>query len=214
MTQKTVSKISIIFLLQYILVVIFLMTTYQGGYIRHPEIHHFVFDKTYLSDLGRTHYFSGVYNPYWWVYSLTLGLVAIGTFMFYYILTSKMNKIRAFIVLSFALISAIGYLGIAFNPVDIRFYPHIIFGKIAFFSFFFALIFSLIFLAKNTKKSIVYLLVFLSILFVGFLYLQIMGLPRMQAEKALQIKVIAQKSIVIAQLVVAIAIVNIIQKTQ
>jgi len=204
MSYKFLKKITLFLLLQYPFVVLILMMTYKGGYRFHPEINYFVFDKTYLSDLGRIHYFSGNYNPYWWIYSITLTLVGIGIFLFFFLISSSLKTKFRTPILLFAIVSAIGYIGIAVNPVDIYFNKHIFYGKIAFFSFLFTAFLSLIYTKKNNNfrfKALYILNFFLSAYLIFQLYV-----PQTTNESILQIKVLAQKSIVAVQLIISILI--------
>ncbi len=196
-------KFTFLLLIQYYIAVIILIFLYKGGYIFNPEIHHFVWDKTYLSDLGRTHYFSGIKNPYWWLYTLTLSWVGTGTILFFWILSLNLSKYQSLMVRLLGFISGLGYIGIAVNPVDIHFSAHIFWGKIAFFSFYFTLILTWFFgykkLGFKQKFYLAILIIFLSV----YLYLQL-TLPKTTSEQLLATKVIAQKITVFAQLLLAI----------
>ena len=196
-------KLSILLLLQYFITVLLLIFLYKGGYRFQPEIHHFVWDKTYLSDLGRTHYFSGIKNPYWWLYTLTLSWVGIGTILFFWILSLNLSKFQSLMVRLLGFISGLGYIGIAINPVDIHFSAHIFWGSVAFFSFYFAWITIIIFTFKKNSFSRKIILLILFLILSVYLYLQL-TLPKTTDEHILLIKVIAQKITVISLLVLSV----------
>ncbi len=206
-------KTSKYLLIQYVIIVLFLIFFYQGGYRFQPYVNHFVFDKTYLSDLGRTHYFSGVYNPYWWIYTLTLSLVGIGTFLFFYILSININKKVRYIILLFSYISAFGYIGIAVNPVDIHLKTHILYGNIAFFSFIIPSFLLMIFTYRKANPTQFYPLLILNIFLAWFLAFQLLASPTVN-ERILQTKVLAQKTIVIVQLFISIYLLSVVSKTE
>ncbi len=193
-------------LLQYIIVCVILMILYQGGSLFAPKTLHYVFDQNYLSDLGRTTFFSGNNNPYWFVYSITLFLVGIGTFLFFYLTSKAVMQNRKMIIWFFALISALGYIGIAISPVDTHFKQHIISGQFAYFSFLFATL-SLNFLMdrKNYRNIFIWLLL-LNLLLIAFLSLSLFGPHSSEGIWALSLKTIAQKVMTVAQLGVSLLI--------
>jgi hypothetical membrane protein len=198
-------KITIFLLLQYFITVSLLIILYQGGYLYAPETDHFIMNKNYLSDLGRVKYFNNYENPFWIYYSFTLSLVGIATILFFK-LVSRLQKKRQFISVIFGLISGLSYIGIAVFPVDKQFDLHIISGKIAYFSFFFAVLNVNFFIDKNKHKIIHNLLLVLNVFLFLFLLLILFGPSSKEGLWALQLKTIAQKIMVSMQLLLSILI--------
>ncbi len=189
---------------QYFIVVFLLMILYHGGNYFEHSIDHFVFYKNYLSDLGRTRYFNQSVNPYWYFYSITLALVSIGVFLFFWEMSKTLSKYKKRIVLFFALLSSAGFFGIAVFPVDIAFEEHILAGSIAFFSFFIAFLFLFLFRLKSNTKTQQILFGILIILWLLFLAIKFLAPPSQASVNALILKVMAQKTIVFSQLIIAV----------
>ena len=197
-------KIALFLILQYLITVFLLILLYKGGNYYNPDEAFFVFEKNYLSDLGRTAYFNGERNPLWWIYSITLALAGLGTFLFFFLMAKNLRVYQKSMVLFFALLAGLGLVGIAVFPVDIYLKPHIISGSIAFFSFFIALLFLLVFSVKTNTKMQNFLLFLFIFLFSVFLAIKFLAPSSRQSEQALMLKVIAQKIIVASQLLIPV----------
>jgi len=193
-------------LIQYIIISIILMMLYQGGNLFASETMHYVFDQNYLSDLGRTKTFSGDENPYWYIYSISLLLVGVGTFLFFYLTSRSIIQKKKIFVRFFALVSGLGYIGIAISPVDTNFKQHILSGQFAYFSFFFAGILLNILMDKKAFPFIFKWFLFLNFLLSAFLLLSLFGPHSTEGIWALSLKTIAQKVMIIAQLGVSLIV--------
>ena len=198
---------------QYVIVTIIMIALYDAGNRYAPESTHFVFDQNYLSDLGRSMSFTGVENPNYIFYSLTLGLAGIGIFLFFLQVQNTMTSPAKHLISLFALASTIGYIGIALYPVNIDIATHVQFGRLAFFSFFFTSVISHILLDKGRFKISNKLFMVLNIMLFLYLLLMLFGPSSSQGIWALQIKTITQKIIVYSQILLCLAIyLNISQK--
>ncbi len=197
-------KWTALLIFQYFAVVFVLMLLYRGGNYFEPDAGSFVFYKNYLSDLGRTHYFNDLPNPYWFLYSLTLTLVAVGVFLFFAEMSKTLTKGRRNFLLFIALISALGFAGIAVFPVDVAFSEHIRAGSIAFLSFFLAFLLLFIYRRKQNNRTQQYLFIFLILLWLAFLGIKFFAPPSRANPQALILKVMAQKSMVLGQLLIAL----------
>ena len=206
--MKFISRISLFLLAQYILVVAVLMCLYQGGSYFSPNSIHYIFNQNHLSDLGREFYFNGSPNPFWMVYSITLSLVGIGTGLFFTIIAKQLTTSSRYFVSGLGWISGLAYIGIALFPADTGLYAHLLSGKIAYFSFFFAML--LYNISLNRKKyPVIYKWVFVLNVFL-FVYLMLMLFAPSSKESmfALQFKTLAQKIMVGMQLLVSVIIIK------
>ena len=201
-------KLSILLLLQYPIVVVVLMWLYQGGSLFRPEAIHYIYDQNYLSDLGRTQSFSLHPNPIWFLYSITLGLVGIGTGLFFYALQQILDSRFKLLVAVLGIISGLGYIGIALSPVDVQLGQHLFWGQIAYFSFFFALLLFNILLQGSRYPYIYNCVLVLNIFLFAFLLLSLFGPSSKEGVSALQLKTLAQKMMVGLQIIISVLIIR------
>ncbi len=183
-----------------------MMYFYQGGNHFDHTAENFIFDQNYLSDLGRSLTFSGEDNGAYVFYTITLSLVGVGIILLFALLTSTVTKHWKYAVIFLGSISGIAYIGIALNPVNESLMPHIIFGKIAFFAFFFSSVGIHILLDKKTYPTSNKLLYFLNIIMFLYLLLTLFGPPSSTGIWALQLKTVAQKTVVYTLIICAILI--------
>ena len=215
MNKKILYNITSLFFIQYVIVTITMMLFYDMGNRYTPEATHFVWDQNYLSDLGRSVGFSGVDNPSYIYYSLTLGLVGIGIFLFFIQLQKTMAHKAKYLMTFLATISAIGYIGIAAYPVNIDIKTHIIYGRLAFFSFFLTTLLTHVLLDKHKFKTSNKLFYGLNILLFAYLMLMFFGPSSSLGVWALQLKTITQKITVYSQVFLCMLILrNISTKPQ
>lgn len=199
-------NLTLFLFVQYVIVTLVMIMFYDAGNRYAPESTHFVFNQNYLSDLGRSVSFTGIENPSYIFYSLTLGLAGIGIFLFFYQLQKSMTSKAKHLISLFALVSALGYIGIALYPVNIDIATHILFGRLAYFSFFFTSVLSHILLNKGKFKTANKLFWVLNILLFLYLLLMLFGPSSSQGVWALQLKTIAQKVIVYGQIILCMGI--------
>lgn len=192
--------------IQYIITTVIMMFLYRGGNRYAPEVNHYVFDQNYLSDLGRTVGFSGVDNPNYYFYSITLGLIGVGILLFFIQLQNTMTNKAKHVMTALATVSAIGYIGIALYPVDLDIQTHITFGRMAFFSFFISTLLAQILLNKQTYKTANILFTILNIMLFSYLILLFFGPSSSLGVWALQLKTIAQKIMVYSQIILCLGI--------
>lgn len=195
----------ILFLLaQYLVVCLILMFLYQGGSLFDTHRLYYVVDQNYLSDLGRTIYFSNRANPLWFVYSITLSLVGLGTILFFHYISVLVAKPRRFWLQILGVISGFAYIGIAIFPVDINFKAHITSGQIAYFSFFFAFLLFSFFINRKKYRRIFYVSLLMTMALLAFLLLGFFGPHSQEGVWALQLKTLSQKLIIAMQIFVSI----------
>jgi FtsH-binding integral membrane protein len=199
-------KITQLLLAQYLIVCMVLIFFYQGGNLFDSHNTSYIMHQNYLSDLGRTKYFSGANNPFWFVYSITLILVGLASALFFRITANKTMSNHKWTVKILGTISGIGYIGIALSPVDIWFKQHIVFGQIAYFSFFFAGLALQVLMDRKNFRQIYKWIFVLNILLFAFLALSLFGPHSSEGVWALQIKTIAQKIMVFAQLSISLVV--------
>ncbi len=201
-------KLSILLLLQYPIVVAVLMWLYQGGSLFHPDATHYIYDQNYLSDLGRTQSFSAHPNPIWFVYSITLSLVGMGTGFFFYALQQILDSRFKILVTVLGIFSGLGYIGIAFSAVDVQLHQHLFWGRVAYFSFFFGLLLFNILLQRSRYPLIYKYVSILNVFLFAFLLLSLFGPSSKEGVSALQLKTLAQKLMVVLQIIISILIIR------
>lgn len=192
--------------LQYVVVTIVMMFLYTAGNRYAPELGHHVWDQNYLSDLGRSVSFAGVENPVYIFYSLTLSLVGVGIFLFFVLIVGTINSRFKSVVLFLALVTTVGYIGIAFYPVNEDIGRHILFGRLAFFSFFFTSVAAQILLDGKRYKTANGLFYVLNIMLFLYLLLMLFSPSSSVGQWALQLKTITQKLEVYSQIFLSLAI--------
>lgn len=203
--RKNLIDIAIFILIQYFFITLVLMYLYNGGNVINPLTPHFVWNLNYMSDLGRLYYFNGAHNPFWFFYTLTLSLIGIGTFLYFYLVSFliRSNVIRKIIIIS-GLISGLGYMLVSFFPVDMFLTQHIRSGMSAFYMFIFANCLLAFFIDREQYPKIFYLTCFLNGLIIARILLLYFGNHWFDdAEFLLKLKVISQKLIIYAQIIIS-----------
>jgi len=198
--------------LQYIVITFTLMYFYQGGYYFDHEATSFIINRNYLSDLGRTISFNGQTNPAYLFYTLTLSLAGLGVSLFFLLISSTLSSRWKYLLLFFALISSVGYIGIAFNPVDSSLQAHLIFGKLSFFAFFFASVLAHILLDRTQYRRASQIFYLLNFLLFLYLLLMFFGPRSSSGLWALALKTLAQKFIVYTMMISALFILGDLRK--
>ncbi len=214
--KRNLIDITIFILVQYIFITLVLMYLYEGGNTLNHQSISYAFDLNYLSDLGRTHFFNGSPNPFWFFYSLSMCLIGIGVFLFFYLVSFLINNQRIRRLLIFlGILSGIGYALIGVFPVDIHFKYHIWFGMLAYYSFVISMIMLVLFIDREQYPVIFYILVVLTlILLIRIVISFFFGnqIVDFSSEEKLQIKTIYQKVLVYTQILVAIVVLLRIKK--
>jgi hypothetical protein len=193
-------------MLIYIVGVPFLVINYHGGNYYFPQAEKFILYKNYLSDLGRMVYFNQSPNSLWWVYSLILIFAGLGSFLFFKEMVKCLERTKKLLVLIPAITSTIGFIGIAVFPVDLQLKYHITAGLVAFISFFVAFGFLFLFRYSYNSKWQNMLFFILTGLLMLFLLIKLFAPSSRTSENALMLKVVSQKIIVLAQLIIAITL--------
>ena len=191
---------------QYIIVTIIMMIFYTGGHRYSPELTYYILDQNYLSDLGRSVSYAGNSNPAYIFYSLTLGIIGIGIFLFFVQISAGLSTLKKSVILLCGLLSAIGYIGIAVYPADVNLHVHIIYAQSAFFGFFITTLLSQIFLDKRKYTTANRLFTILNIALFLYLILIFFGPSSSQGAWALQLKTIAQKIMVYGQILICLGV--------
>jgi len=206
MKPEVLKHLTALLFVQYVLVTIVMMFNYDAGqYFNHAGTG-FIFNQNYLSDLGRTETFLGVDNPSYIFYTLTLSLAGLGVILFFTVINASIISPWRFLVMFLGLLSGICFIGIALNPVDVSLGPHLIFGRLSFFAFFFASVGSQILLNKNTYSLSNKLFTFLNVLMFFYLLLMFFGPPSSTGLWAIQLKTLAQKIVVYALMICSVLI--------
>ncbi|MCF6319126.1 MAG: hypothetical protein L3J83_07605 [Proteobacteria bacterium] len=193
---------------QYVVVTIVMMIFYTGGHRYAPELTYYVLDQNYLSDLGRSVDYAGKENPVYIFYSLTLGIIGVGIFLFFVQTSAKLNIFKKSVILLCGLLSAIGYIGIAVYPADVNLFVHIVYAQSAFFGFFITTVLSQIFMNREKYSTANKLFYILNISLFLYLLLIFFGPSSSQGIWALQLKTIAQKVMVYGQIFICLGILN------
>jgi len=209
--MKNLIDICLYLLLQYIFITFVLMYIFQGGSMLQPDETYYIMNENYLSDLGRTFLFDNDFNPFWMFYTFTLGLVGMGTFLFFYILSQFVDKKRH-IPIILGTISGLAYMGIAFYQVNTHLKAHVLSGQIAYFAFYFALISLLFLLNKDSYPKLYKLILTLFIIITIYLFINLFGPKSFENKEALHLKTITQKITVYSQIIISIWILIIVKK--
>lgn len=213
--NTTLYNVTRLLFVQYIVVTFIMMWFYDGGNRYAPELKYFVLDQNYLSDLGRSVSFSSSDNPSYIFYSLTLGLVGIGILLFFLHIQSTMISKAKYLITVSAIVSTIGYIGIACYPVDIDLATHVSYGRLAFLSFFITTIITHVLLDKQWHSTANKLFYILNLMLFCYLILIFFGPSSTLGVWALQLKTIAQKITVYSQILLCMLILrNIYTKPQ
>jgi hypothetical protein len=154
----------------------------------------------------------GTDNPSYIFYTLTLSLASLGVILFFSLINTYSNSTWRFVVMVLGLVSGVSYIGIAVNPVDVSLGWHLLFGRLAFFTFFFASVGSQILLDKKTYPLSNKLFTFLNILMFLYLLLMLFGLPSSTGLWAIQLKTLSQKVVVYTLMICSVLILNDIGK--
>lgn len=206
--NKQFKYLTLFLFIQYVIVTLVMMLNYDAGqYFNHAGTG-FIFNQNYLSDLGRTRTFLGAENPSYIFYTLTLSLAGLGVMLFFFLINAASKSVWRFVVMTLGLVSGVCYIGIAINPVDVSLEPHLIFGRLSFFAFFFASLGSQILLNKKVHPLSNKIFTFLNILMFFYLLLMFFGPPSSTGLWAIQLKTLAQKIIVYALMICSVLILN------
>ena len=182
------------------------MLVYPGGYSIGGErvfVDSYSFILNFFSDLGQlvteTHQYNTVSAI---LFGTALTLVGITFFLYalslpFYFQRKTMQFRIALISAFFAMISAIGFVGVAFTPWDILLGPHVLFVFIAFpLSLGYSLLYFIpIFMTKKYPNIFGYLLIFFSISMGVYLWF-LFGGPSIDGYEGRVIAAVAQKVIV------------------
>ena len=190
------------------------MYLYIGGNPINHDLSKYVLNLNYLSDLGRAFYFNGDNNPFVVFYTSSMGLVGIGTGLYFYLVSTLVEKtiIRKLIIL-LGVLSGIGYMFIGFYPVDLYLTQHISAGMLAFYSFFLSELLLLIFINRVKYPKVFYLTLFLVLLFVLRIFLiNLTKNSGLEVEIILSLKTISQKIVVYGQIIISIMILSSLKK--
>lgn len=212
MTEKRILYIGYIIgligILQYLFTTGWLMSVYPGGRIGFKESIGYDFTMNFLSDLGRTSGFGRGPNPTAFGYLATLSLAGVSTIVFfaalnyYFIKTIK----GALPVVCFILgvMAGIGYIGVAFNPINEGYWDHVKYVQWGFIGFWCMTVVCAFCIFRSPQFQDFYgrmLLVFAVILGIQ-ICIMIFGPRSWSSDEALRLQVIAQKVVVYSEIVV------------
>lgn len=203
--RKNLVDITVFFLFQYLLTILLLIYLYQGGNALNPLDANYVLEANYLSDLGRHFYFNGEANPFWIFYTFSMGLLGIGTSLFFYYLSLLVNhKFIQKITILFGIISGLAYLSMYVFSPDTNFTTHMFLNKVAHYLFMVNVVL-LVFSVNREKYPVIYysLSILFLIFILRFILLFFIKKLHFDQETILHFKVIYQKILVFFQLLIA-----------
>ncbi len=203
--KKNLFDFTFFTLFQYVIFILVLIPIYEGGNPLNPAETSFVWNLNFFSDLGRTHYFNGAPNPFWIFYNISLGIIGIGIFLYFYFLSIIITrKVIKKLIILFGSLAGIGYSLISFFPADLYFKQHIQSGMFGLVNFIIAILLIIIFINKTKYRQIYYLLlsffIILSIRLIVIYWYKHTG-----DDKILLLKIhtIIQKLIVLTQIIIS-----------
>ena len=206
--KKNLIDISIFIILQYVLTTVILILLYSGGNPINPTEHFYVFNLNYLSDLGRVSYFSQQANPFWVFYALSMLLIGIGVFLYFYLLSRLITnlKIRK-IIIFLSVITGLSYALISFFKIDTNLNGHIIAAMVSFYTFIFANLMINLFIKKELYPYIFYATALLNFFLISrMLILIFLNYFHIEPTELLKVRVISQKIIVYMQVIIMTSI--------
>ena len=131
--------VGLIGVLQYVGVTAWLMHLYPGGRLGLRDSVGYDFTRNFLSDLGRTSRFGLGPNPTAFGYLLTLTTAGISTILFFtalsYYFYHHHRSVAALFVGILGTIAGIGYIGVAWHPVNEGYWIHVKFVQWGFIAF-------------------------------------------------------------------------------
>jgi hypothetical protein len=203
--RKNLVDITVFFLIQYIVITLILMYLYQGGNRLNPSDVGYVLESNYLNVLGNRVYINGEPNPFWIFYAFSMGLVGIGTSLFFYYLSLLVNhKFIQKIIILFGIISGLAYLSMYVFSPDTNFTTHMFLNKVAHYLFMVNVVL-LVFSVNREKYPVIYysLSILFLIFILRFILLFFIKKIHFDQETILHFKVIYQKILVFSQLLIA-----------
>ena len=136
---QTTCVIGLLGILQYLVMTTWLMQIYPGGHLGHYHAEGYSFTQNFLSDLGRTSQFARGYNPTAPFYRLTLATAGVCTMIFFgglcYVLAKSARSFWVFLCLLSGVFAGIGYIGIAWHPINVDYWSHIRYVQVGFIAF-------------------------------------------------------------------------------
>jgi hypothetical protein len=206
--QKTVIYISLLSSIAFFALSSLAMYYYPGGTIHDRSAEGYQFWLNYFSDLGRTRSWNGSPNGISnLLFKSSLFLVSCSLIAFFLILPgifrSRTSKAIAVFAAILGIISALCYIGIANNPLDVNYYAHTIYVRIGFISF---LMMSFLFMLSiwsdpdYANGYALMLLLFCVILFIQ-VGIMLLGPRSWVSPMALRLQATAQKIVVYAEMI-------------
>ena len=198
--------IGFIGVLQYLGVTTWLMSFYPGGRIGYRHSEGYQFFCNFLSDLGRVRGFGRGSNPTAPYYCMTLATAGVATMIFFGALSHYLfHASRNWWAVPVALLSiaaGIGYIGVAFNPIDVDYHSHITWVQVGFIGFWWMSVFCAMAIWRSPVFPTRYARLIVG--FLGVLGIQIVimlfGPRSWTSEGALILQVTAQKVVVYSEI--------------
>jgi len=189
-------------LLLFILLNLIAMYLYPGNTYHNHLTNKYIFTQNFLSDLGRTHVFSGKINFFSsQLFNTSLIIAGIVFIMFYYnvksILFLKNKKWLSYIGSWFGILGGICLAGVGLTPANLYLSYHILFANWLFRFMLFASIFYSYIIFKHpifeSKYAIGYIIFTITILF--YIIISELGPSPKHSVFALTLQVVSQKII-------------------
>ncbi len=211
--KKNLTDITIFILLQYIFMAVVLMYLYNGGNVVDAHSKEYVWNINLLNDLGRTVFYNGQKNIFWLYYSLSLFLIGIGIMLFFYLISRLLEttKLRNLIMI-LGVISGLGYIIMAFSPININPVLNLAASKVGLFAFISAIFVLNLFLDKDKYRFLYYNILIFNILLIIALFYQSFMLEFNKPDFIIKYMAVMQKIIVFFQLVFASFVLYYIKK--
>jgi hypothetical protein len=194
--------------LQYTGVTFWLMSFYPGGRIGFRGSEGYDFMMNFLSDLGRTSGFGRGYNPTAFGYMMTLATAGVSTIIFFcalsYYFFRQTGSAGTIFCAILGTVAGIGYIGVAFNPIDEGYWVHVKYVQWGFIGFWTMILVVAHYVFKTPGFSNFYgrmLLIFAMILGIQ-ICIMLLGPRSWSSEDALFLQVTAQKVVVYSEILV------------
>lgn len=202
---RTGYVIGLVGVVQYAFVTWWLMSFYPGGRIGFRESIGYDFMLNFLSDLGRTTRFGQGPNPTAFGYKASLALAGACTMVFFaalcYYFHRATQNVLAVVCFVLGVIAGIGYIGVAFHPINEGYWIHVRYVQWGFIGFWCMTLCCAYCIYRAPAFPNVYarmLLLFATILGMQ-ICIMLFGPRSWTSESALMLQVVAQKVVVYSE---------------
>lgn len=198
--------IGLLGIVQYLVITTILMQMYPGGNLMDRHSEGFSFVHNFMSDLGRTTNFGRHQNPTAPFYALTLATAGLSIMIFFAALVHFFAHFRHSAVIYLCLLCGIGaglgYIGIAFHPINTDYGMHVRYVQISFIAFWLMTVTCAIGIYQNPAfhNVIGHILLAFALVLGLQICVMILGPRSWSSPGALLLQVIAQKVVVYSEI--------------